>query len=240
MVSLHSNKTLTKTATRKKVGSSLYWRVNCQGNVFRWILSLSMHSVDSQNWLSVSLHSGQCPCLQGIFFVLFVLLSLMGLPVSPSFPGFHLFVIGSIFWMISSVLCYNSQWEHFIFAFRYAVSENSLLFSEFSEQLHPLSSVHKCKNPAVFLQNQRAASCCLVFGFVPICPLYSPCLFLPVIHRKSDTGCGLIFQNSTEKLTSLHFVGTSVWGTPSGPGLWIWSFPVSVWDLWNPGLWRLS
>lgn len=127
------------------------------------------------------------------------------------------------------------------------VSKNSLLLSESPKHLHFTVLVVQMQSPcclSVRLSAEsegsfRPASSLLLFPEVshlriPACFCLSSAL-RPYLQGLETIGYLPILQHSSTKLASRHFVGTSAcaasWRTPSGPGVWIWSFPISVAEL---------
>lgn len=167
-----------------------------QGSVFRRIFSSGgtqwiPHSLTIcvfQFW-EISLNYFHSWHLQRVLFVLSVLLSAMDHPVF-SFPAFHHLVIDSIFWMVSSALCYNfAEWFLQLYVTiscgTFHPSFQMCSFQELSILWRfkaPLLSCPSCINAKAMLsfcrirEQLRQPRLCSS----PHQPSQDPCLFLPV------------------------------------------------------------
>lgn len=160
----------------------VFW--TCQGSVFRWIVFSSGGTqwIPSLTNLCLSI-LGNFPELfpfvasQRVLFVLSVLLSVMDHSVF-SFPASHHLVIDSVFWMVSSALCYNFLWN---------------ISSRLSDVPFPRTPciLWRFKAPLLYcpsyINTKPVLSFCRIrewlrqprLCFPPHQPAQDPCLFLP-------------------------------------------------------------
>lgn len=181
-------------------------------------------------WQFVSFNSGKFPwiisihgisnvfSLFSLFFCLWWIIQFSHflLPITLSsilFSGWflQLYVTISLNGFFSSMLQFPV--EHFIPAFRRAVSKNSLYFLKVQSPFAFLSQLHKRKGHAVFLQNPSLLlSPSAISGSLLVSACHLQCLetngYLPTL------------LNSSKTLMSLHFVGTSDCAASRGISRW--------------------
>lgn len=110
--------------------------------------------------------------------------------------------------------------EHFIPAFRCAVSKNSLYSLKVQSPFAFLSQLHERKGHAVFLQNPRATSTASSLLLFP--SAISGSLLVSACHLQCLETNGYLptLLNSSKTLMSLHFVGTPDCAASRGISQW--------------------
>lgn len=198
-------------------GSPTVWKfVSFNSGKFPWIISI--HGISN----AFSLFS--------LFFCLrwIIQFSHFLLPITLSsilFSGWflQLYVTISLNGFFSSMLQFPV--EHFIPAFRCAVSKNSPYSLKVQSPFAFLSQLHKRKGRAVFLQNPRATSAASSLLLSPSVISGSLLVFACHLQCLETNGYLPTLLNSSTTLMSLHFVGTSDCAASraslSGPSLWI-------------------